>query len=205
MFRAVCGEFHVLELLDNAGLQENNISGFWVNRVFRGNRVQSEQIRTPELIWSLTEAIRSPKASQKGFSWATTKHDITLVHLVEGESVVEGYIWRSVLAQHSPKQCWSDFLNYPWTSLSDQPSLDWNSIPGRSTVHRFASSNLWGIFGVWWRVTDESRQNTTKLLQENRISGKANAVELNYSLAINTFGKYHTSAWCLQCIPTIAY
>lgn len=97
MFRAVCGEFHVLELLDNAGLQENNISGFWVNHVFRGSRVQSEQIRTPELIWSLTEAIRSPKASQKGFSEATTKHDITLVHLVEGESwwrgIFEDLFW----------------------------------------------------------------------------------------------------------------
>lgn len=68
MFRTVYGEFHVLELLDNAGLQENNMSSFWGKHVFRGSRVQSKQIRTPELIWSLTEAILSPKASQKGFS-----------------------------------------------------------------------------------------------------------------------------------------
>lgn len=54
----------------------------------------------------------------------------------------------------------------PWVI---QPSWDLNSIPVRSTVHCFASSNLWRIVGVQCRVRDNKWQKTTNLIEKNWV------------------------------------
>lgn len=68
-------------------------------------------------------------------------------------------------------------LECPWVI---QPSLDLNSIPVRSTVQRFASSNLWGIFWSMARgERRETRENHKSDTEKYWSVGKTNYLKIN--------------------------